>query len=160
MEVLVVFIVLAIIIFAASFVTGRRFGLLALALTAGSILSDIWGYEAGLVAGVFGIESSSFSTAIILMAITMLPAAILLFHGYAYKTKLGKLLGAGLFTVVALTFLVEPIGHILPVRGFGAEVYQFLSGKHDLIIGVGLIIAIVDLFLTKPAAIMERHAKH
>ena len=66
MEVVVVFSILAIGLFVAAFITRRRFGLLGLALAAGSILSSIWAREAGYIASIFGVRQSAVSTAVIL----------------------------------------------------------------------------------------------
>jgi len=156
MEIILICIVIAILLFVAAFVTRRRFGLLGLALAAGSLLSGIWGYDAGLIAGSLGISSGSLTSAIITSLIVLLPAGVLLFHGYTYKTLVGRIIGASLFTLLALAFLVEPLGHVLMLQGFGADVYSWLVSNRTAIIGVGLIIAVVDLFLTKPANLSGR----
>lgn len=128
----------------------RRFGLLGLALAAGSLLSGIWEYEIGLIVSGLGIPSGPITSAVTLSFITMLPAGVLLFHGYAYKTLVGRLIGAGLFTLLALAFLIEPLGHILILQGPGADFYGWLLYNRTFIIGAGLIFAVLDLFLTKP----------
>ncbi len=156
MEVILICIVIAILLFVAAFMAKRRFGLLGLALAAGSILSGIWGYDAGLVASSLGIPSGTLTSAVILSLIVLLPAGVLLFHGYTYKTLVGRVIGASLFTLLALAFLIEPLGHVLVLQGFGANVYSWLVSNRTAIIGVGLIIAVVDLFLTKPAHLSDR----
>jgi len=156
MEVILICIVISLALFVAAFITKRRFGLLGLALAAGSLLSKIWGYDAGLIAGVFGIPSGPFTSAVITALIILLPAGILLFHGYTYRTLVGRVTGAGLFTLLALALLVEPLGHILVLQGFGSDVYTWLVNNRSIIIGVGLIVAVIDLFLTKPAHLSDR----
>ena len=160
MEVILICIIIAIGLFASSYMHKRRFGLLGLALAAGSILIGIWGYNVGLVASAFGIPSGPMTSAIILAVIIMLPAIVLLFHGYTYNTMVGRVIGASLFTLLALAFLIEPLGHILMPQGFGADVYNWLTNNRTGIIGVGLVFAIVDLFLTKPAHLTDRRRKH
>jgi hypothetical protein len=160
MEVILICIVIAILLFGAAFITRRRFGLLGLALAAGSLLSGIWGFDAGLVAGSLGIPSGAVTSAVILALIVLLPAGVLLFHGYTYKTLVGRIIGASLFTLLALAFLIEPLGHVLVLQGFGADVYLWLANNRTAIIGVGLIIAVVDLFLTKPAHLSGRRHEH
>ena len=160
MEVILICIVIAIILFIAAFITKRRFGLLGLALAAGSILSSIWGYDIGLVASGFGVVSNSTSSAIILSLIVLSPAVVLLFHGYVYKTLVGRVIGAILFTILALAFLIEPLSHILMPVGFGSEVYNWLITNRTFVIGTGLIIAVIDLFLTKPASLSDKKSKH
>lgn len=158
MEVVITCVIIAFVLFMAAFVARRRFGLLALAMAAGSILSGIWGYNAGLVASVLGIPSGPITSSIILALIILLPAGVLLFHGYTYKTLIGRIVGASLFTLLAFAFLIEPLGHVLVLHGTGANIYALLIDNRSDIIGIGLIVAVVDLFLTKPAR--SRHDRH
>lgn len=161
MSVVLVFAVLALILFVSAYITKRRFGLLGLALAAGSILSGLWSYDADLVVGATGLfPSGPLTTAITLSAIVMLPAGILLFHGYTYKSVLGRIIGALLFTLLALAFLVEPLSHALTLEGLGVDVYSQLVNNKDIIIGFGLVLAVVDLFLTKPAHLANKKPKH
>jgi hypothetical protein len=156
MEVILICIVIALALFVSAFITKRRFGLLGLALATGSILSGIWGYNAGLVASFFGIPSGPITSAVVLALIILLPAGVLLFHGYTYKTLVGRVIGASLFTLLALAFLVEPLGHVLMLHGYSANVYVWLQSNRTVIIGFGLTIAIVDLFFTKPAHLSNK----
>jgi hypothetical protein len=161
MEVVIVFSIIAICLFVAAFITRRRFGLLGLALAAGSILSAIWAREAGYIASIFGVRQTAFSTAVILALMILLPAVVLLFHGTTYKKMIGRLVGASLFTALAFAFLIVPLGRILTLSGMGADVYDAIYAQRSNIIGIGLIIAVVDLFLTKPAPnFPEKRHKH
>lgn len=161
MNVVLVFGLLAVALFASAFITRRRFGLLGLALAAGSILSGIWSYDAGLVVSSLGIfPSGPLTTAITLAVIVLLPAGLLLFHGYSYRSLIGRIVGALMFTLLALAFLVEPLGYALTLQGFGVDVYSWLVSNRELIIGIGMIIAVIDLFLTKPAHMVDKKSKH
>jgi hypothetical protein len=156
MEVIFVCSIIALALFVSAFITKRRFGLLGLALAAGSLLSEIWGYDAGLIASVLGFPSGPLTSAVLIALIILLPAVILLFHGYTYKSLIGRIIGASLFTLLALALLVEPLGHILVLQGFGSDVYAWLTNNRSIIIGVSLIVAVVDLFLTKPAHLSDK----
>lgn len=160
MDVILICIAIAIVLFVASFMHKRRFGLLGLALAAGSLLSGIWGYDAGLIVSGLGVPSGPVTSAVILAVIVLLPAVVLLFHGYTYNTLVGRVVGASLFTLLALAFLIEPLGHILMPQGFGADVYAWLTSNRTIIIGVGLTVAVADLFLTKPAHLSDKRHKH
>ncbi len=160
MQVVIVCSLVAVLLFAAAFVTRRRFGLLGLALAAGSILSGIWGDTASLIVGAVGIANTPLTNAVTLGIIVLLPAVILLFHGQTYKGPLGRLIGAALFTLLALAFLITPMGGVLNITGDGAAVYGWLVSHQTLIIGGGLIIAVVDLFLTRPASRSHEKSKH
>jgi hypothetical protein len=160
MNVVIVFAVIAILLFVPAFITKRRFGLLALALAAGSILSGIWSYDAGLLVGGLGVfPDGPLTTAVTLSLIVLLPAVLLLFHGYSYESMPGRIFGAFMFTLLALAFLVEPLGFALPLEDTGADVYTWLVEYKNVIISIGMVFAIVDLFFTKPAAIIEKKSK-
>jgi hypothetical protein len=153
MIVIIVFAVIAIALFAAAFFSKRRFGLLGLALTAGATLSAIWQQDAGYVVASLGIiQDDIIASAVALSAVVLLPAILLLFHGYSYKSIVLRIIGSLLFTVLALAFLVEPIGFALPLTGLAADIYAFISTNKDVIISIGVVLAIVDLFFTKPAS--------
>ena len=159
MEIIIVCVVIAVLLFTSAFITRRRFGLLGLALAAGSLLSGIWGYDAGLISSGLGIPSGPLTTAVTMAVLVLLPAVVLLFHGYTYKTFVGRIIGAALFTLLALAFLIEPLGHVLMPSGLGTDVYNWLNQNRDAIIGFGLIFAVVDLFLTKPAHLSDRRRR-
>ena len=153
---IIVFAGVALILFVGAYVSKRRFGLLGLALTAGATLSSIWTYDAGLLVSSLGLVPEGVITqAVTQSLVVLLPAILLLFHGYSYKSKLSRLVGSLLFTVLALAFLVEPIGYALPLSGFGATVYETLKQYKSLIVSIGVILAVIDLFFTKPAHVVE-----
>lgn len=160
MEIIIICIVIALVLFCAAFITKRRFGLLGLALATGSLLSGIWGYDIGLAASGFGLPLTPVTTAVIMSVIILLPASILLFHGYSYKNQLARVAGAAIFTILALAFLIEPLGRVLMPTGFGTDVYNWLVDYRTLIVGSGLILSVFDLFLTKPAQSSDKKSKH
>ena len=88
-----------------------------------------------------------------------MPAIVLLFHGYRYKSPLSRIIGSLLFTVLALAFLLEPIGFALPLEGTSAALYNQAVSYKELVISVGVILAVVDLFFTKPAHLAEKYSK-
>lgn len=150
----------ALALFFGAFISKRRFGLLGLALTAGATLSTIWSYNAGLVLSATGVVPDGVITqAIAQSLVVLLPAILLLFHGYSYKGIVGRLVGALLFTILALAFLVEPLSYALPLDGSGGVVYSTIRQYKDIIISAGVILAILDLFFTKPAHLAEKSKK-
>lgn len=156
----IVFIGLVIVLFALSFISKRRFGLLGLALTAGATLSTMWSYDAGLVISSTGlVPSGPITNAVALSLVVLLPPIVLLFHGYAYKAMFSRIIGSILFAVLALAFLLEPIGFALPLSGTSAYLYHQALNYKDIVISVGVILAIADLFFTKPAHLAEKSSK-
>ena len=159
MELIIVYTIIILALFSASFFTKRRFGLLGLALAAGAMISSIWGYDASLVAGLFGFSGGPMTSAVVTSILVLLPAGLLLFHGYTYKSLVGRIIGATLFTVLATAFLVEPLSHVLTVQGPATVIYQSVVDNRTSVIGIGLIVAIADLFFTKPAHSDKRHKR-
>ena len=156
----IVFIGLLIVLFAVSFISRRRFGLLGLALAAGATLSTIWSYDAGLVISSTGlVPSGPITNAVALSIVVLLPPIVLLFHGYAYKDMISRIIGSLMFAILALAFLLEPNGFALPLSGTSAYLYHQALNYKDVVISVGVILAVVDLFFTKPAHLAEKHSK-
>jgi hypothetical protein len=113
MTVVLIFAALAIALFVGAFWSRRRYGLLGLALTAGATISSIWSYDAGLVVSSTGLfPNGPLTNAITLSVIVLLPAIILLFHGYTYKENAARVIGAFLFTVLALLSLSGLSSHL------------------------------------------------
>lgn len=157
---IIVFSSVAVVLFAGAFLSKKRFGFLGLALTAGATVSTIWNYEAGLIVSSLGIVPEGVMTqAVVQSFIVLLPAILLLFHGQTYKRVLPRIVGSLLFAGLALAFLVEPIGYALPLEGHGATVYTTLKDYKDVIISAGVILAVGDLFITKPARPIEKEGK-
>jgi hypothetical protein len=160
MQVSVVFIGLAVLLFLGAFISKRRFGLLGLALTAGATLSTLWSYDAGLLIASTGlVPVGPITNAVALSLVVLLPAIVLLFHGYKYKATFSRIIGSGLFTVLAIAFLLEPIGFALPLDGMSATLYKQALEYKDIVISVGVVLAVIDLFFTKPAHVSEKSGK-
>lgn len=151
---------IALLLFAGAFISKRRFGLLGLALTAGATISTIWDYTAGLVVSGTGlVPNGPITQAATQSLIVLLPAILLLFHGYSYKNIISRIIGSLLFAILALAFLVEPIGYALPLDGLGANIYHQIVNYKDVIISAGVVLAVVDIFFTKPAHLAEKKGK-
>lgn len=160
MEIIIICSIVSAGLFIAAFITKKRFGLLGLALAAGSILNGIWAYEAGLVASLVRVPNNSYTNTAVMCLIILLPALMLLFHGDTYKSLVGRIIGAILFTLLAMAFLIEPLSHAFIAQGLGADIYRWMFNNRSMIIGVGLILAVIDLFFTKPAHKSNKHYKH
>lgn len=148
------------VLFAGAFISKRRFGLLGLALTAGATLSVMWADTAGIMVSATGLVPHNPATeAVTLSLIVLLPAILLLFHGYSYKNLFSRIIGSLLFAILAFAFLIEPIGHILVLEGVGADAYNQVLNYKNVIISIGVILAVIDLFFTKPAHVSEKALK-
>lgn len=162
MNVVFVFAGIGVALFLASFITKRRFGFLGLALAAGSLLSTIWTpfLTRLLAAGGYNFFGTLTDT-VVLSAVVIAPAVLLIFHGPSYKNGVGRLFGALFFALLALAFLVKPLGYSLPLTDVaGLNAYKWIDANSTWIIGVGLIVAVLDVFVTKPAHHSEDKHKH
>lgn len=147
-------------LFTVAYISKRRFGLLGLALTAGATLSTIWDQNTELIVSMTGlIPAGPITEAVTLSILVLLPAVLLLFHGYTYKSKHARIIGSLLFAAFALVLLVVPIGHTVPLDGASADLYTWVLAHDELLISVGIILAVVDLFFTKPAGFGDKDKK-
>lgn len=159
MSVAVVLLVVLAVLFALAYLTKRRFGVLGLALAAGSVLSALWSndltpfiYEAGI-----NLVSPPLD-AVVASVLVLLPAIILLFSGLTYKDMPRRLIGALAFALLALAFLLPILGDALVLVGDSRKVYDFIAEYRVWIVTAGLIFALFDLLATKsPKAIKEKH---
>ena len=140
------FIIIGIVLFGLAFATRRRFGVLGLALAAGSLLSSLW--AAPLVeiieqsqSGLSGISVAGYVAA----GLVLLPAILLLFSGPSYKGMRGRVVGAILFAVFALMLISEPLGSALVLDGIGLTVYDTLHRYQAYVITIGVVLAVLDL---------------
>jgi len=154
----IIYIIVIATLFAASFFTKRRFGILGLGLAAGSILSGFWLYDGGLVAGLFNVPDSPYTTAVVSSVIILLPSiALLLFYGGKYKTMVGRVVGSILFAVLAVAFLFEPLSHTFTLSGPEVIASNWFVANRQIIISLGLIAAIVDVVLQGSKHLHEGH---
>lgn len=149
MNVAIVFVVVLVLLFLLAYFTRRRFGVLGLALAAGSMLSELWAAqltplvrEAGLV-----VQNPPLIT-LVSVVLVLLPAVFLLFSGPSYRDVPKRVIGAFLFAALAFALLIEPLGSALVLQDEGRMVYQFFNENRVYIVTAGLIIAVLDLLAT------------
>lgn len=141
-----VLMIIVVAVWLVVFLSGRRFGLLGLALAAGSMLSALWARQlAAMLEGVtippFGVVLANFVPVLLVIA----PAAFLLLRGPRYRGKRGRLLGAILFTLLALTLVAEPLSGLIPLGGIDQVVFGFIEENRVYILTIGLVVAIFDM---------------
>ena len=150
MNALVAFIILFAALFGLAYMTKRRFGVLGLALCAGSLLSTSW--TATLTPWIEdqGLQVVSPPLATLVAALLiMLPALLLLFSGPTYSGFIARLLGSAAFAVLAFVFLLDPIGTALVLDPVGAQMYTTLSTVSSPLVIVGIAAALADILLTR-----------
>jgi hypothetical protein len=155
---LIVFILLIVTLFAVALFTKRRYGMLALALAAGAMLSTLWvGDLTPIIAQAgFALVRPPLES-VVAGTLTLLPAMLLLASGPTYHKASQRIFGAVLFAVFATVLLLEPLGSALVIEGIGMEVYNFLVTHRIVIITICLIIAIFDILFAKTPKIPSKH---
>lgn len=144
-------------LFAGSFFSKRRFGLLGLALAAGYVLSGLWHDTAEFMVSALGVFPEGVVTSFIAtLALLLLPALLLFFHGYSYKTVTGRLVGSLLFTALAIAFFAEPMSKALVLEGMSVPVFGWIVANAATVIGVGVMAAVFDVFLSKPVRLASK----
>ena len=157
MSVVVVFTVLIVALFATAFITKRRFGVLGLALAAGSVISSYWANDVTVIVRQSGVDFVLLPVAIVLI---LLPAVLLLLRGPAYKEQTGRIIGSLAFAALALAFMVEPLGSTLILTGWERDVYDFFVENRIYIITAGIGFALLDLIGTKAHKHPKEKDKH
>jgi hypothetical protein len=152
MNVAIVFVIVLAVLFALAFVTKRKFGVLGLALAAGSMLSELWAAQLTPVVQRAGLEVQNPPLiTVVSVVLVLLPALVLLSSGPSYHDKSKRIIGALLFAALAFALIIEPLGSALVLEGQGKVIYQFFDTNRVYIVTVGLVIAVVDLLSTRTA---------
>lgn len=132
-----------------AFATRRRFGLLGLALCAGYLLSEIYTNTLTPFIEQQGVSISYPPLEIVVQTVLiLLPAAVLLLSGASYQVMWQRVLGAVAFSTMAMAFLMEPLTSTLQFDAAGTSFVTAFGGSTDIIIGVGVILAVADALLT------------
>lgn len=152
MGVVVVFGAIIVSVFLIAFLSGRRFGPLALALAAGSMLAEIWSewltiIVSGLGFEIPGLPYGVISTIIILIA----PLFLLLFGGPKYFNKFERFASALGIALLTAALLVQPMGRYMTLDGDALAVYTVLVEWWPYVVTAGLGLGLVDLFLLHSA---------
>jgi hypothetical protein len=150
MTVVIIVLIIIAILFATMFFTKRRFGVLGLALTAGATLSGLWATDVTPFVASSGVELIAPPLGSVVAAVMiLLPAILLLFSGPTYSELWQKLVGSAAFALLALAFLLQPLGSALVIEGDGQKVYDFLVTYRTWIVTGGIVFALFDLLAIK-----------
>lgn len=149
MSYIIVFIALFALLFALSYVVKRRFGVLVLALLAGSLLADLW-TEAltPLVASAGIVTVRPPLSSLVALVVTLAPAFILFLGGPVAHAKHERLFGSLIFALVATMLSFHWLNDALVIDGAGQVLHDFLSQYQALILTAGVIAAIFDVLMT------------
>ena len=128
-----------LLLFGLAYLTKRRFGVLGLALAAGSMLSGLWAETLTPIVAGAGIQVDVPPLiTIVSVALVLLPAVLLLFSGPSYHERCLRLGGAALFALLAFALLIEPLGSALVLQDQGKVIYDFVAENQVYIVTAGL----------------------
>ena len=146
------FILLIIIglLFATAYFTKRRFGVLGLALCAGSLLSVMWTAEAARIVRGTGLElvTPPLET-VVAVSLVLLPALLLLFSGPSYSKLWQRIVGASAFALLATALLLVPLGDKLILDDTTQEYYETLVENRNVVISAAVAYALFDILTLK-----------
>lgn len=156
MEVLVILLATTILLFALSYVSKRRFGVLGLALAAGYVLQRLWEDHLPAWAQLLGLPNEFIISPVTMLGllIILLPSLALLLGGPTYKSRRGRLLGSLGYALLALVFCVGPLSHSLALIDEGRVIFEYVLEYQTYSMTAALIIAVVDMLQihVRPAA--------
>lgn len=146
--------VIVVAVFACVFFMGRRFGPLALSLAAGSLLAELWAEWLTIIIGGFGVALAGLPHGVVAtLVLLLLPMTVLLFGGPQYAKKQQRLLSAAGIALMTAALLVKPLGRYLPQEVSTAEPYQLLLQWWALVVTIGLVAGVIDVFLLHTAKV-------
>lgn len=153
-----IFIACLVVLFIIAYITKRRFGMLGLALATGAMLSALWVKDLTPFIASTGVELVRPPLeSVVSVVLILLPALLLLTSGPSYQTTPRRVFGAIAFALLAGVLLLEPLGSALIIEGVGQQVYVWLVQNRQIIITFCLVVAFIDLLLTKTPKHSSKH---
>jgi len=158
---IVIIAVLSVVLFVISYGFKSRLGILALALSAGTLLSQFATRDITQFLEYNGIELASPPMESVVSAVLIVvPSFLLLRAGARYHKRLPRIVGSVLFALLAICLLLDSLQAGLVIEGNGKVVYNLImTYKAFAICGV-IIYALLDLILIKKPSAAKADAKH
>lgn len=156
-------LVITILVFAslvaACYFSKRRFGLLALGLAAGSLLSTMWATETSyIVSSLSIVPSGAVTSGLSILVVTVLPAIVLMFKGPKHKSMPIRAVSSVAFGLLGVTLTYASIQSVATTGG--PDVLQPLFQYKNLIISAGMIMGVVDIMIGKSSEKSDKKHKH
>ncbi len=145
---IIVLIIISLLILALAYFSKRKYGLPALALIAGGVLSTSWSsyVTISLQQSGFVLVSPPLNV-VVAVSLILLPALILLTVGPSHIKTHHRVIAAVLFTLLAMTLIIAAIGKEAPNLVAGVPLVSQIIILQPLIVVVGVVVAIADIFL-------------
>lgn len=161
MSAMALFVAVVIVVFIGALLSARRFGVLALALTAGSVLAGMWsswlaGQLVDLGVSLSWLPAGVLATVVLLVA----PLMLLLISGPKYHGKFERIMSAVGVGILTAAFLIQPLGRFVMFEGAVLSAYVWLGGVWQYVVTVGVVVGVVDLFLMHSQKAVKPGKKH
>lgn len=161
MEVAFFFLAIILVVGLGALISGRRFGTLALALGAGSVISGLWAEWLSEQLEVFGFGVAGLPAGVLAaILLTLAPVLVLILGGPKYSTKLERALGSLAIGILTAAFLVQPLGKFMHLEGEALSIYELLSGVWVYVVTIGLVFGVIDLLLYHGSKQHRSRKKH
>lgn len=151
---------LLVILLAAMFMTKRRFGVLALALCAGSLLAAYWTSGAVELLHQRGIHLTMPPLdAAVAAGLTVAPALALFVAGPKYTTIIPRIIGSLLFVALTFVLLAEPLQEAIMFDTTSQKVIETAVRYQNIAIAMAIGLAVVDIMTIRSKKRDEHHKK-
>ena len=159
---LVILAVILFFIFCASFLSKLRFGTLGLGLAAGALLASKSSRDVAMVLQQNDVSLFDFSSvSLAAMILTLLPALILLVSGPTYESKKMAFLGSLGFALMGTMLLLGPISNDLLITDVNTSmIFNFTATYENILIAGGVVLAVIDSWLTHNFKPLGKKSKH
>ena len=150
-----------LVCFVLMFFAKRRYGVMALALAAGAMMSSLWVSDLTPLVAKAGVVLVQPPLEVIVAAgLTLIPALLVLFSGPSYHAKGGRLVGSVLFGVLAVLLLLGPMQSGVIVDGTSRPIVAALLNYKPVGVTFLLILAVVDVWVTRTPKPVLHEPKH
>lgn len=159
---LVIVIGIALVLFGLAFASKRRFGILGLGLAAGVLLSQSLASNFAdiLEENTIPIAPLTYDTAAI-VSLILVPSLLLTIGGPSYHERKIAIIGAALYALLGTMLILGPLTVSLPTADNGVrQVLNFVAQWQDIVVAVGVAIAVIDLMLVHGFRPSKRRGKH
>ncbi len=132
------------------YIAKRHFGLPVMGLAVGVVLTQLWAADVvPYAAGVgIGIDRSTL-LAVVTIALTMLPAMVLVCCGSVVSQRWWRIGGSLVFGLMAVYVLLGALSSLVPVDETSKTVVAALDGSHAAVVTIGFVLALVDTLVAR-----------
>ena len=152
-----VFAVLAL----TTYLAKRRFGLTVAALVIGYVLSMLWANTVAMWIVALGVTTSVVPLEMIVeIAMILVPGLLVVSNGAVVKKPALRIAGAIIVGLVACAFVAGPLLQYSILGYEQQQMFELFTNNTQLIIGIGLVLAWLDIVLTKAPKPPKEDGKH